>query len=87
MEISKVIFLLFGCFALSIQDDQQIALEVRELLKKYRASDAINEALEPLEDPEDLVRLYVHEGLRLFEDRLVYQHEKEWCNTAIDQVA
>jgi len=56
----------------------------RELTRwKY----AINEALEPLEDPEDLVRLYVHEGLRLFEDRLVYPHEKDWCNTAIDKVA
>ena len=56
----------------------------RELTRwKY----AINEALEPLEDPEDLIRLYVHEGLRLFEDRLVYQHEKDWCNSAIDAVA
>jgi dynein heavy chain 1 len=40
----------------------------------------MNEALDPLEEPEDLVRLFVHEGLRLFEDRLVYQHEKDWCN-------
>lgn len=53
----------------------------RELTRwKY----AVYEALEPLEEPEDLARLYVHEGLRLFEDRLVYQHEKEWCNTTID---
>ena len=29
----------------------------------------------------------MHEGLRLFEDRLVYQHEKDWCNKAIDAVA
>jgi len=56
----------------------------RELTRwKY----AINEALQPCEDPEDLVRLYVHEGLRLFEDRLVYQHEKDWCNQTIDEVA
>ena len=49
----------------------------RELTRwKY----AINEALEPLEEPEDLVRLYVHEGLRLFEDRLVFPAEKVWCN-------
>lgn len=48
---------------------------------------ALNEALDHLEEPEDLVRLYVHEGLRLFEDRLVYPHEKEWCNTAIDACA
>jgi dynein heavy chain 1, cytosolic len=33
------------------------------------------------------VRLYVHEGLRLFEDRLVHPHEKEWCNKTLDQVA
>lgn len=56
----------------------------RELTRwKY----AINEALEPLEEPEDLVRLFVHEGLRLYEDRLVYQSEKDWCNNTIDGVA
>lgn len=48
---------------------------------------AIFEALDPLEIPEDLVRLYVHEGLRLFEDRLVYPEEKEWCNKTIDEIA
>jgi dynein heavy chain 1 len=48
---------------------------------------AINKALEPCEEPEDLVRLYVHEGLRLFEDRLVFEKEKEWCNAKIDEVA
>lgn len=36
---------------------------------------------------EDLVRLWAHEGLRLFEDRLVFPHEKEWCNQLIDSVA
>jgi len=56
----------------------------RELTRwKY----AIYEALEPLESPEDLVRLYVHEGLRLFEDRLVFAEEKDWCNKALDEVA
>ena len=29
----------------------------------------------------------MHEGLRLFEDRLVHSHEKEWCNKSIDEVA
>jgi len=48
---------------------------------------AIFEALDPLEEPEDLVRLFVHEGLRLFEDRLVYPEEKEWCNKTIDDIA
>lgn len=56
----------------------------RELTRwKY----AINEALDSCEEPEDLVRLYVHEGLRLFEDRLVYATEKVWCNETIDEVA
>jgi dynein heavy chain 1 len=48
---------------------------------------AIFEALPAVEDVEDLVRLFVHEGLRLFEDRLVHSEEKEWCNQALDQVA
>lgn len=49
----------------------------RELTRwKY----GIFEALTAVEDVEDLVRLMVHEGLRLFEDRLVYQEEKDWCN-------
>jgi dynein heavy chain 1, cytosolic len=37
--------------------------------------------------PWQLVRLFVHEGLRLFEDRLVYDEEKEWCNETINNIA
>lgn len=56
----------------------------RELTRwKY----AIYEALSAVEGVEDLVRLFVHEGLRLFEDRLVHPEEKEWCNEALDEVA
>lgn len=33
---------------------------------------AIIEGIDSLDEPEDLVRLFVHEGLRLFEDRLVF---------------
>jgi dynein heavy chain 1 len=56
----------------------------RELTRwKY----AIYEALDGLDTMEDLVRLYVHEGLRLFEDRLVFPEEKDWCNKEIDKVA
>jgi len=55
----------------------------RELTRwKY----AIFEALGAVEDVDDLVRLLVHEGLRLFEDRMVYQEEKDWCNEVIDEV-
>ena len=56
----------------------------RELTRwKY----AIFEALDGLDCAEDLVRLYVHEGLRLFEDRLVTAEEKYWCNEALDDMA
>ena len=56
----------------------------RELTRwKY----AIYEALPSIDSQEDLVRLYVHEGLRLFEDRLVFSDEKDWCNKEIDNVA
>lgn len=56
----------------------------RELTRwKY----AIFEALPSIDCQEDLVRLYVHEALRLFEDRLVHSHEKDWCNRTLDEVA
>ena len=56
----------------------------RELTRwKY----AMNEAIMSIGETEDLVRLFVHEGLRLYEDRLVYQHEKDWCNEQFDNVA
>lgn len=55
----------------------------RELTRwKY----AMFEALEPCETLEDLVRLFAHEGLRLFQDRMVQPNEKEWCDKAIDEV-
>ena len=56
----------------------------RELTRwKY----AINEALEPLESLEDLARLWAHEALRLFQDRLVHPEEKKWCEELVDDVA
>lgn len=36
---------------------------------------------------EDLVRLFIHESLRLFYDRLVTEEEREWCDKHIDQIA
>jgi dynein heavy chain 1 len=66
----------------------------RELTRwKYALYEALFPDPEPggatcaVEDAEDLVRLFVHEGLRLFEDRLVYPEEKEWCNKTLDDVA
>jgi len=56
----------------------------RELTRwKY----AIFEALEPVGTPEELVRLYIHEGLRLFQDRLVYPEEKEWTDSKLNEIA
>lgn len=36
---------------------------------------------------DDLVRLWAHEALRLFEDRLVLEDEKQWCEKLIDEIA
>ena len=55
----------------------------RELTRwKY----AINQALESVNSLEDLVRLWAHEALRLFEDRLVTAEEKKWCQKKIDEI-
>jgi dynein heavy chain 1 len=37
--------------------------------------------------PEDLVRSWAHEGLRLFCDRLVYDEEREWTERSINEAA
>eukprot|EP00112_Aurelia_sp_Birch-Aquarium-sp1_P013630 Seg2899.2 transcript_id=Seg2899.2/GoldUCD/mRNA.D3Y31 product="Cytoplasmic dynein 1 heavy chain 1" protein_id=Seg2899.2/GoldUCD/D3Y31 len=49
----------------------------------------IFEALKPLETlgTEGLVRIWAHEGLRLFQDRLVYDEERKWTDSNIDMVA
>jgi dynein heavy chain 1 len=36
---------------------------------------------------DDFVRLWIHEGLRLFQDRLVEIDEREWTDKAIDEIA
>lgn len=33
------------------------------------------------------MRLWAHEALRLFCDRLVHDEEKKWCDNLIDEVA
>lgn len=48
---------------------------------------AINEALDHLNSVDDLIRLWAHEALRLFEDRLVTVDEKKWCQEKIDVIA
>ncbi|XP_037072682.1 LOW QUALITY PROTEIN: dynein heavy chain, cytoplasmic-like [Pollicipes pollicipes] len=58
----------------------------RELTRWVRG---ICEAIRPMEaaSVEDLVRLWAHEALRLFQDRLVYDEERTWTNEHVDQVA
>jgi dynein heavy chain 1 len=49
----------------------------------------ILEALRPLEDlaVEGLVRIWAHEALRLFQDRLITDEERRWTNQNIDSIA
>ena len=48
---------------------------------------AVNESIESMNSVDDLVRLWAHEALRLFQDRLVLQEEKEWCDKLVDEMA
>ena len=48
---------------------------------------AINESIEHISDEDGLVRLWAHEALRLFQDRLVLDEEKLWCDQLVDKVA
>jgi dynein heavy chain 1 len=58
----------------------------REMTRWVRG---ICEAIRPLEHlaVEDLVRLFTHEALRLFQDRLVTDEERRWTDVNIDMVA
>lgn len=54
-----------------------------------RWSRGVYEAIRPLEtlSLEGLVRIWAHEGLRLFQDRLVSESEKSWTDELIDNTA
>ncbi|XP_078590507.1 cytoplasmic dynein 1 heavy chain 1-like isoform X1 [Branchiostoma floridae x Branchiostoma japonicum] len=58
----------------------------REMTRWVRG---ILEALRPLESlpVEGLVRIWAHEGLRLFQDRLVEEEERQWTDENINMVA
>ena len=49
----------------------------------------ICEAIRPLESMsiEELIRLWAHEALRLFHDRLVLDSERQWTIDNIDETA
>ena len=48
---------------------------------------ALNESINNISDTNGLVRLWAHEALRLFQDRLVLPEEKEWCDRLVDKIA
>ncbi|CAO1623252.1 unnamed protein product [Jaminaea pallidilutea] len=58
----------------------------RELTRWLRG---IYEAIKPLDelDLNGLVRVWANEGLRLFQDRLVFESEKKWTDAEIDATA
>lgn len=58
----------------------------RELTRWVRA---IYEAMRPLETMslEGLVRIWAHEALRLFSDRLIADDERQWTEDVVNQVA
>ncbi|KAK3104298.1 dynein heavy chain, partial [Teratosphaeriaceae sp. CCFEE 6253] len=58
----------------------------RELTRWVRA---IYEAVRPLEtlSLEGLVRIWAHEALRLFGDRLVNDEERQWTDETVNRVA
>ena len=49
----------------------------------------IYEAIHALDTltPDDLVQLWGHEALRLFQDRLVTDQERNWTDELVDSVA
>lgn len=58
----------------------------RELTRWARG---IYEAIKPLEtlQLEGLVRIWAHEALRLFQDRLVSADERQWTQASVDRIA
>jgi len=62
----------------------------RELSRFTRA---MYEGMKPLEEkgmsmsPEELVRLWAHEAMRLFQDRLVADEDKQWLEKLVDEIA
>lgn len=58
----------------------------RELTRWVRG---LYEAIKPLENlaVEGLVRVWAHEALRLFQDRLVAENERQWTEEAVKRIA
>lgn len=68
------------------KDQPHYVYSPRELTRWVRG---VYEAIQPLEtlDLEGLVRVWAHEALRLFQDRLVTEAERQWTNDAMKRIA
>ncbi|ORY38141.1 dynein heavy chain [Rhizoclosmatium globosum] len=62
-----------------IYSPRELTRWIRGIFKALKASDSVT--------VEDLLRIWAHEGLRLFSDRLVQDDEREWTDRLIDDVA
>ncbi|KAI9731342.1 MAG: hypothetical protein M1834_005245 [Cirrosporium novae-zelandiae] len=58
----------------------------RELTRWVRG---LYESIRPLENltVEGLVKIWAHEALRLFQDRLIAEEERQWTSDAVDRIA
>ncbi|PYH83869.1 hypothetical protein BO82DRAFT_305978 [Aspergillus uvarum CBS 121591] len=68
------------------QDQPHYVYSPRELTRWVRG---VYEAIKPLEtlSVEGLVRIWAHEALRLFQDRLVTEEERSWTADAVRRIA
>ncbi|KAJ3212195.1 hypothetical protein HDU67_003972 [Dinochytrium kinnereticum] len=62
-----------------IYSPRELTRWIRGIFEVLKTSD--------LPNLQDLVRLWAHEGLRLFQDRLVTEDERKWTDDAIDEIA
>ncbi len=83
---SMVEFYLSNQQRFTVDIAPQYIYSPRELSRWIRA---MYEAMSPLDamTADELVRLWAHEALRLFQDRLITSDEKDWCYTALTKVA
>ena len=62
-----------------IYSPRELSRWIRALCEAFKQQDGMT--------LEDLVRVWAHEGLRLFQDRLVEVEERDWTDQLIDSVA
>lgn len=83
---AMVLFYLASQKSFTSDNQAHYVYSPRELTRWVRG---IYEAIKPLEilSVEGLVRVWAHEALRLFQDRLVSEDEKVWTDENIDMTA